>query len=118
MRYPGKQAFCSAFHPKILGSYELEISKAVAYASSQPYSAIVDIGCAEGYYAVGLGIRTGAAVFAFDTNLEALNSCREMGRINGVEINTGGFCDKSMLLKMDLGSRALIFATVKDMNWS
>jgi hypothetical protein len=41
-----------------------------------------------------------------------------MGRINGVEINTGGFCDKSMLLKMDLGSRALIFATVKDMNWS
>lgn len=100
MQYPDKKAFCSTFFPKIIGSYEKEISEAITYATSQPYSAIVDVGCAEGYYAVGLGMRTTAKVFAFDTNPVALDACREMGRINGVEINTGGFCDKATLLSL------------------
>jgi precorrin-6B methylase 2 len=109
MRYPEKIAFGSAFYPKILGSYEREISEAITYVISHSYSSIVDIGCAEGYYAVGLGMKSNSKVFAFDTNADALEVCREMGRINGVDVNIGGFCDKNTLLSMELGSHALIF---------
>lgn len=110
MRYPSKTAFSSEIYPKLLGSYEQELSEAISYIIRQPYTAIVDVGCAEGYYAVGLGMHCkDANVFAFDTNELALASCRTMGEMNNVEIQTSNFCDKSKLLELDLGDRSLIF---------
>ena len=108
MRYPEKSSFGSTFYPKILGSYESEITEAITYAMSQTYSAIVDIGCAEGYYAVGLGMKLKTKVFAFDINADALDSCREMAKLNGVEIDFGSFCDKATLRNINIGDRSLI----------
>jgi tRNA G37 N-methylase Trm5 len=71
---------------------------------------VVDVGCAEGYYAVGFGMKIKEAkVFAFDTNEKALELCREMGKLNKVNVQTGGFCDSEKLMNLDLGERALIF---------
>jgi hypothetical protein len=39
--------------PKILGSYEQPIQDWLWNAISKQYETIIDIGCAEGYYAVG-----------------------------------------------------------------
>lgn len=71
------------------------------------------IGCAEGYYAVGLGLRLrNADIYAFDTDPRARQACAEMARLNGVDsrIHIGGLCDKNVLRSLPLGIRALIVA--------
>jgi precorrin-6B methylase 2 len=110
MKYPEMTSVGSEIYPKLLGSYERELSDVIAYVLQQPYSAIVDIGCAEGYYAVGLGKHlTGARIYAFDTDQLALTNCQKMANINNVEVVVGGFCDKEYLLQLDLGKKALLF---------
>lgn len=109
MRYPSMKAVGSACLPKLLGSYEAELSGVIERIVQQPYSAIVDVGCAEGYYAVGLGMRLpNAQVHAFDISEEAIKLCRQMAELNGVNLITGNFCDRETLLNLDLGPRALI----------
>ncbi len=111
MKYPSLQAVSSTMPPKLLGSYEREIAPAIMEIIQQPYTAVVDIGCAEGYYAVGLGMKLPQAkIHAFDTAQQALELCQQMAKANGVNIQTGGFCDQQTLLGLDLGERALIFS--------
>jgi len=109
MKYPDLRSFGSALYPKLLGSYEYEIQEVVEQICRNHYSSIVDIGCAEGYYAVGFGMRQKEAkVFVFDTDIEALEACKRMGDLNDVAIQAGGFCDQKRLLDLELGDRALI----------
>lgn len=109
MQYPGRITICSTFYPKILGSYEKELHSIIHHIARQPYTAIVDVGCAEGYYAVGLGMLfKEAQIYAFDTNETAINLCRAMAKINNVDVKLGGFCDKETIVRLKLGSRALI----------
>lgn len=77
------------------------------------YNTVVDVGCAEGYYAVGLGLRLrNADIYAFDTDTRARQACAEMARLDGVDsrIHIGGLCDKNVLRSFPLGIRALIVA--------
>ena len=111
MKYPRLASIGSTLYPKLLGSYEKELDEVLSFLTEQPYEAIVDIGCAEGYYAVGLGRACPSArVFAFDTNEEALDACQQLADLNGVTIQKGGFCDENTLLELDLGKKALIFS--------
>ena len=57
MRYPGVQSVCSTIVPKLIGCYEKELHSVIELICSQQYNSVVDIGCAEGYYAVGLAMR-------------------------------------------------------------
>lgn len=111
MRYPSLKACGSALFPKLIGSYERELENVIGYIINQPYDSIVDIGCAEGYYAIGLGRRmSGARIFAYDTSKAARELCGQMAELNGVKITLGGLCDKNTLMGLDLGGRALILA--------
>ncbi len=86
--------------PKLLGSYESELHATLEELLAHEYTAVVDVGCAEGYYAVGLGLRLrNAAIYAFDTNPRARSACAEMAKLNGVDsrIHIGGMCDKNVL---------------------
>jgi precorrin-6B methylase 2 len=77
------------------------------------YSAIVDIGCAEGYYAVGLGLRFARAkIYAFDISAKARQMCAEMAALNGLQsrIQIGSFCDERTLRSIPLGEKALIIS--------
>ena len=99
--------------PKLLGSYESELHATLEELLAHEYSAVVDVGCAEGYYAVGLGLRLrNAALYAFDTDPRARAACAEMAKLNGVDsrIHIGGMCDKNVLRSLPLGTRALIIA--------
>src|SRR4051812_14244715 len=49
-----RQAAGSCLAPKLIGCYEAELHGVVARILRTGYTQIVDIGCAEGYYAVGL----------------------------------------------------------------
>ena len=111
LKYPRVASLGSTIYPKLLGSYEQELHEVVSQLIEQPYHAIVDIGCAEGYYAVGLGLHCSqATIYAFDIDQEAQDSCCELAELNGVTVQAGGFCDGEKLLSLDLGERSLIFA--------
>lgn len=106
MRYPEGRSTGSALIPKILGCYERELHEVFEEVCQQRYSAIVDIGCAEGYYAVGLAMRLQHAnVYAFDTDRAARDLCREMARTNCVldRLAVEGRCDSDALQKNCFG---------------
>jgi hypothetical protein len=78
---------------KLLGSYEIELRETLSYAVWRRPKVIVNIGCAEGYYAIGLArIVPEAKVYAFDTNLASLDSCRAYAQLNDVEITLAQGC--------------------------
>ncbi|MCX6248460.1 MAG: class I SAM-dependent methyltransferase [Bacteroidetes bacterium] len=111
MIYPSARSTGSSLFPKLLGSYEQELRPIIETACRIPYTEIVDIGCAEGYYAVGFARRSPSVkVFAFDTNSEAISYCREMAVLNGVSerVITGGFCSPAILMGLPLTAKALI----------
>lgn len=87
MKYPKTQAIGSAIFPKLMGSYESEIHSNIEdLLSFNNYSEIVDVGCAEGYYAVGMAMRsTESKIYAFDTNEDARDLCLEMAKLNSIE---------------------------------
>ena len=111
MIYPHKKACGSTLFPKLLGSYEKELEGIINEICNTEYTEIVDVGCAEGYYAVGLAMRLpNVKVFAFDINEVALSLCKQMGEINGVadRLMLGTFCDTTTLLNLPLTEKALI----------
>jgi SAM-dependent methyltransferase len=81
--------------PKWLGSYEWELAGVVEQIIARRYPVIVDVGCAEGYYAVGLANRIGdARVFAFDMDPVSRLQTRRLSALAGVgnRLETGSFC--------------------------
>lgn len=113
MKYPKLTAVGSSLYPKLLGTYERELAPLLDTLNVKSYSCIVDIGCAEGYYAVGLAIKAPqSTVYAYDTNAEARELCRAMATINKVSsrVHIRDFCDSNELLGLPLGQRALIIS--------
>jgi SAM-dependent methyltransferase len=93
-------AVSGSFVPKLLGSYEAELHEILEAITGRNYRQIIDIGCGEGYYAVGLAMRlTGAKVLAFDTDARARAACQVQARRNGVEnrVEVCGACDVPLL---------------------
>lgn len=109
MRYVRESAG-SAFAPKLLGTYESELHPAIMSIASERYDQVVDVGCAEGYYAVGLALmfRVGA-VAAYDSDPKARALCEELAAVNGVSdrVTVLGACDPSSL-RSARGRRSLV----------
>ncbi|MEL6132730.1 MAG: hypothetical protein AAFR59_05130, partial [Bacteroidota bacterium] len=83
LKYPRLESICSALTPKIIGSYESELHPIMSKILKNNYSTIIDIGCAEGYYAIGLAQKLSATtVHAFDIDLKARKLCEEMSLLN------------------------------------
>lgn len=79
--------------------------------ADRPYSEIIDIGCAEGYYAVGLArMFSQTLVFAFDIDKRAQSMCLEMASLNGVEdrVKVSGACSQRRLIEFPFTGRGLI----------
>ncbi len=111
MKYPEMASIGSSLFPKLLGSYEKELEPLMQRICNNRYTEVVDIGCAEGYYAVGLAMRINhAKVFAFDTDATAIQLCSKMAELNGVseQLTTRKFCDAETLISLPLTERALI----------
>jgi precorrin-6B methylase 2 len=70
---------------KLLGTYEQPLQAAVERAIARDYRTVINIGCAEGYYAVGLARRMPQAkILAFDIDAKARTACAELAAKNGV----------------------------------
>jgi hypothetical protein len=104
-------AVCSAYAPKLIGSYEAELHDVICHCIHRRYRYVIDVGCAEGYYAVGFArVLPEAKVFAFDTDPEARRLCAEMAGLNGVagRVSVEGLCDVERLRSLPLEDTLLI----------
>lgn len=72
---------------KLLGVYEHELHSVIDHAIWRRPESIVVVGCAEGYYAVGMArLCKESTVLAYDINDECLEACKEASNINGAWI--------------------------------
>lgn len=111
MIYPKLKSSYSEMAPKILGSYEAELVEPINEIIHKQYNQIVDIGCAEGYYAVGLAAKIPKAhVYAFDINPKALKMCLEMAELNKVSdrIHLSQKCTDDTLKSFNFKNKSLI----------
>lgn len=86
--------------PKLLGCYESELHAALERALARAPDLVVDVGCAEGYYAVGAALRLpGRPVHAFDVDEKARAVCGEAALRNGVadRVRIERLCDAPRL---------------------
>jgi hypothetical protein len=106
LRYPAQASWGSAFLPKLLGTYERELHEAIERVVRRPYRLVVDIGAAEGYYAVGFALRMSQApVIAFEIDAAARAMLTRVIEHNGVQgrVAVAQCCDGAQLL--DLAQR-------------
>jgi hypothetical protein len=118
MRYIDKSSG-SALLPKLLGCYEQELSTAMEEAISRRPNLIIDVGCAEGYYAIGLARRLPEArVIAYEIDSHAQASCLELAHANAVNerIQIAGRCDHAELA-IRITSKTLLVCDCEGFEW-
>lgn len=108
--------------PKLLGCYEQPLFPHLERAILANYDTILNIGCAEGYYAIGMARRLpGATIYAYDVNPSAQAACAELASRNDVKdrVKIGGlfspadfssFANNNTLIVCDIegGEKALL----------
>jgi hypothetical protein len=72
--------------PKLLGVYETVLHDVFLSAPGQGYDAVLNVGCAEGFYAIGCArLLPDTMVLAWDVDPVARQKCMDLARRNGVE---------------------------------
>ena len=69
LQYSSQALLSRLAGPKLLGTYERELHHILISRPWSEYEYAVDIGCAEGYYAVGIAAMFGRTVYGFETEL-------------------------------------------------
>ena len=86
--------------PKLLGCYEAELHPAIAKAISRAPKNVINVGCAEGYYAIGMArALPQSRIFAFDISEKAQAICHRAAAANqvGARATVGGACTRDTL---------------------
>jgi hypothetical protein len=80
-----KQATEGALVPRLLGTYESELHPHLAAFAAEGLDCVIDVGCAEGYYAVGLArMMPDVTVHAYDIDPNARAACAALAALNEV----------------------------------
>jgi precorrin-6B methylase 2 len=102
-----------ALVPRLLGTYESELHPHLQAFAAAGLDGVIDVGCAEGYYAVGLArMMPDVMVYAYDIDPKAREACTELAGKNGVchRVTVGGefspdgfeaFAGRRMLVMVD-----------------
>lgn len=111
----------SVWIPKILGCYEMELEFAIEEIVQAGPDVIVDVGCAEGYFAVGFAMRAAAArVIAADTNPIARVMVRKMAQLNGVLdriVTTGWITCQKLEHLISAAARPVVWCDIEGGEW-
>jgi hypothetical protein len=88
--------------PRWIGSYEEELHGVIGQVIAGKYKQVVDVGSAEGYYAVGLARSLqGTTIYSFDTDPFARKVQGKLARLNHVEnLAIGTYCSHSTIQKL------------------
>ena len=91
------------FMPKLLGTYEEDLHSVLERAIAAGPRTVVNVGCAEGYYSVGLALRLPSAkIYAFDLDSRAMAACALTARENSVSerVVVEGLCTTERLSQL------------------
>jgi hypothetical protein len=93
LTYPDASA--TSLVPKLLGVYERELHPAIEAAIAAAPDQIVNVGAADGYYAVGLARRCpAAAVVAYEADPGERELLARVAAANGVELRIEGVAER------------------------
>jgi hypothetical protein len=110
---PGSAEGCHI--AKLLGTYEQPLHPYIEAAVDAAYAIILNIGCAEGYYAVGMARRMqDTRVLAYDSNPDARKICAGLAAKNNVaeRITIGALFNPEDFLGY-AGQRALVLCDIE-----
>lgn len=83
--YPLDAALSRISIPSLLGTYEHELHDIIRTVIRRKYDLVIDIGSAEGYYAVGLARILRIKVLAYDPEPMERKFCQLAAKLNNVE---------------------------------
>jgi hypothetical protein len=90
---------------KLTGTYEQELHP--FFGSLRPPGVFIDIGAADGYYAVGMR-RPGFEVWAFELAPSARRMCRQVAAENAVDVRLGGRVTTRQLKSLRVGGAVVL----------
>lgn len=100
--------------PKLLGCYEEELHPFLSSLPAMKYSTVLKIGCAEGYYAVGIKrLLPAARMIAFDINPAAQAACKALAGRNGVAVEVRGICTREDFNAFSSADRMLVWCDIE-----
>jgi len=112
MKYTRDAVMSRQVAPALIGQYERQIHSYVMAAIAR-CDLVIDIGHAEGFYAVGIA-RLGKPVVAFDANHSERRICRGMADVNGVSdlVDIRSWCDGEALASLVKDRRVFILCDI------
>lgn len=113
LKYPEFRSKSSSLYSKLIGSYEKELHAVFEEIISTPYEQILDVGCAEGYYAVGLALKMPqATIFAYDIDADARGLTAKMAALNNVSdrVKVESDCNVQTLKTFSFKGKSLIIS--------
>jgi len=111
MKYTRAAVVSRHVTPCLLGTYERQIYPFLLEAALS-CEQIVDIGSADGYFAVGLARLTSKPLIAFDIDYNERKICQGMAQANGVTVSLRKWCSPEVLQALALGKRLLILSDI------
>ncbi|MCK6486683.1 MAG: hypothetical protein HUU22_15110 [Phycisphaerae bacterium] len=115
------RAHGSEWAPKLLGTYECEIAPAIEEALTRKPRLFVNIGGGEGYYAVGLALRSpGVETVCFESSRRGRSMIRRLADHNDVvdRLRVFGTCNREALAAtLSHGSRVFVLCDVEGAEW-
>lgn len=111
----GFKSFGSAYFPKILGTYEMEIYTHLLNFLNKKPSVIIDAGAAEGFYAVAFALRCSESkIYAMESDAlgaEILCNNKRLNACNNIKII--GDCNESSLNNILTKNRSFLFMDIE-----
>jgi hypothetical protein len=102
--------------PKWVGTYEMELHPWIRRIVEQPPRIVVDVGCAEGFYAVGLArLLPRVRVFTFDVDFISRRQLKKLSTLNRVadQIQIAGWCSHQEIERLAGGGDALLIVDIE-----
>jgi hypothetical protein len=101
--------------PKWAGTYEIEIEDIIKKVLQTGYDRFVNLGCAEGYYAVGIALKArDVEIYAFDVDPFSRRQVHRLAKLNRTSdrILVFGECTHDRLNKL-ISGKALVLADIE-----
>lgn len=113
LRYPPGSELVENIVAKLVGGYEQELVPFLATILEHPPELFIDIGCSDGFYAVGFAVSSPTTtVYAFDIDPVARRQCHELAKFNRVEerVHIHSACTLSSIARMVGGKVAFVLS--------
>lgn len=113
LKYPAMDINEDALCVKMVGDYEAQLHPVMEQVCQTDYREVLDIGCAEGYYAVGFATRMhNTIVHGYDIDEASRQICQKTAILNGVadRVVLHEHCSEETLANFPFNGRAFVMA--------